>query len=58
MAFDFSLIPDLPGLPAAPVGRWLRDALPDLMQDGPWDAEVISGGLSNITYRLRLPGAG
>ena len=35
MAFDFSLIPDLPGLPAAPVGRWLRDALPDLIQDGP-----------------------
>ncbi len=47
---------DLPGLPAAPAGQWLRDALPDLIQDGPWDAEVISGGLSNITYRLRLPG--
>ena len=56
MAFDFSLTPDLPGLPAAPAERWLRDALPDLIQDGPWDAEVISGGLSNITYRLRLPG--
>jgi aminoglycoside phosphotransferase (APT) family kinase protein len=47
---------DLPGLPAAPAERWLRDALPDLIQDGPWDAEVIGGGLSNITYRLRLPG--
>ena len=56
MAFDSSLTPDLPGLPAAPAERWLRDALPDLIQDGPWDAEVISGGLSNITYRLRLPG--
>lgn len=47
---------DLPGLPAAPAERWLRAALPDLIRDGPWDAEVISGGLSNITYRLRLPG--
>jgi aminoglycoside phosphotransferase (APT) family kinase protein len=47
---------DLPGLPAAPVDRWLRSVLPELIQDGPWSAEVISGGLSNITYRLRLPG--
>lgn len=47
---------DLPGLPAVPVDRWLRATLPDLVQDGPWTAEVISGGLSNITYRLRLPG--
>jgi len=47
---------DLPGLPAAPVERWLRSVLPELIQEGPWSAEVISGGLSNITYRLRLPG--
>jgi aminoglycoside phosphotransferase (APT) family kinase protein len=47
---------DLPGLPAAVAERWLRAALPGLIADGPWDAEVISGGLSNITYRLRLPG--
>ncbi len=47
---------DLPGLPAAPVDGWLRATLPDLMGDGPWQAEVISGGLSNITYRLTLPG--
>ena len=47
---------DLPGLPAAAAERWLRSALPALVQDGPWHAEVISGGLSNITYRLRLPG--
>ncbi|HEX8004815.1 MAG TPA: phosphotransferase family protein [Trebonia sp.] len=47
---------DLPGLPAAPVERWLRSVLPDLILQGPWSAEVISGGLSNITYRLRLPG--
>ena len=45
---------DLPGLPAAPAERWLREALPGLIQDGPWHAEVISGGLSNITYRLQL----
>jgi aminoglycoside phosphotransferase (APT) family kinase protein len=47
---------DLPGLPAVPVERWLRSALPELILQGPWSAEVISGGLSNITYRLRLPG--
>lgn len=48
---------ELPGLAAAPVGRWLSAALPDLMRDGGrWEAEVISGGLSNITYRLALPG--
>lgn len=48
--------PDLPGLPAAAVGPWLRTSLPDMYGDGPWTADVISGGLSNITYRLRLPG--
>jgi aminoglycoside phosphotransferase (APT) family kinase protein len=47
---------DLPGLPAAPIGRWLGDALPGLSDGGPWHAELISGGLSNITYRLWLPG--
>ena len=47
---------DLPGLPAAPVGRWLGEALPGLFDGGPWRAELISGGLSNITYRLWLPG--
>ena len=47
---------DLPGLPAAATERWLRDTLPGLIAGGPWEAEVISGGLSNITYRLRLPG--
>jgi aminoglycoside phosphotransferase (APT) family kinase protein len=46
---------DLAGLPAAPVTRWLRTTLPDLVDSGPWQAEVISGGLSNITYRLRFP---
>jgi aminoglycoside phosphotransferase (APT) family kinase protein len=47
---------DLPGLPVSKIGKWLRDALPDLAGDGPWQAEMISGGLSNITYRLRLAG--
>ena len=47
---------DLPGLPAGPAARWLRGVLPELFGDGPWRAEVISGGLSNITYRLWLPG--
>ena len=48
---------DLPGLPRAAVDDWLRSALPDLVRGGPWTAELISGGLSNITYRLHLSGA-
>jgi aminoglycoside phosphotransferase (APT) family kinase protein len=47
---------DLPGLLAWAANRWLRATLPEMIQDGPWTAEVISGGLSNLTYRLRLPG--
>jgi aminoglycoside phosphotransferase (APT) family kinase protein len=47
---------DLPGLPYGPVDRFLRTALPDLTQDAPWTADVLSGGLSNITYRLHLAG--
>jgi aminoglycoside phosphotransferase (APT) family kinase protein len=47
---------DLPGLPRAAVEPWLSDTLPGLFGDGRWEAEVISGGLSNITYRLTLPG--
>jgi aminoglycoside phosphotransferase (APT) family kinase protein len=42
-------------LPAEPLERWLRATRPDLLAGGPWTAEVISGGLSNITYRLHLP---
>jgi aminoglycoside phosphotransferase (APT) family kinase protein len=47
---------DLPGLPYEPVDRFLRTALPELVGDTPWTAEVLSGGLSNITYRLGLRG--
>jgi aminoglycoside phosphotransferase (APT) family kinase protein len=47
--------PDLPGLPADAVARWLSTAAPDLDLDG-WDALIISGGLSNITYRITLAG--
>jgi aminoglycoside phosphotransferase (APT) family kinase protein len=49
---------DLPGLPVATVDAWLRETLPDIVADQPWTAEVISGGLSNITYRLRTAGGG
>jgi len=48
--------PELPGLSGAAVEPWLRVTLPALLGDGPWTAELISGGLSNITYRLCLPG--
>lgn len=47
---------ELPGLPYASVDRWLRTTRPELVGDHDWSAEVISGGLSNITYRLRLAG--
>jgi aminoglycoside phosphotransferase (APT) family kinase protein len=55
------------GLPFLAVDRWMRREIPDLFDGstgGPaegadagveWHAEVISGGLSNITYRLRFP---
>lgn len=46
---------DLPGLPAAPIRRWISRNVPDVDLTGPWAPEVISGGLSNITCRLRLP---
>jgi aminoglycoside phosphotransferase (APT) family kinase protein len=49
-------VPGQPGLPAEATERWLGGALPDLFDGGPWRAEVISGGLSNVTYRLWLPG--
>jgi aminoglycoside phosphotransferase (APT) family kinase protein len=49
-----SLPAELPGLPRDQVGAWLRRALPTLVGDGDWSADVISGGLSNITYRLHL----
>jgi aminoglycoside phosphotransferase (APT) family kinase protein len=47
---------ELPGLPTGTIDKWLQQALPDMWDGGPWQAEVISGGLSNITYRLHLPG--
>jgi aminoglycoside phosphotransferase (APT) family kinase protein len=46
---------DLPGLPAAAVHSWLRHALPDNDFGEPWNATIISGGLSNITYRVTFP---
>ena len=46
---------EVPGLPREPFTRWAADALPALGPD--WTAEVISGGLSNITYRVSSPTA-
>ena len=48
---------EVPGLDHAGLTRWLADAHPDLA-DGPLTAEVITGGRSNLTYRVdgaRLP---
>lgn len=42
------------GLPRAPVDRWLRAAVGDRFDLAGWYAEPISGGLSNLTYRLRF----
>jgi aminoglycoside phosphotransferase (APT) family kinase protein len=46
---------DLPGLPATAVRAWLRYALPEADIPEQWSASLISGGLSNITYRISLP---
>lgn len=48
--------PDLPGLATKPTTRWLGAALGPDDPGRPYAAEVISGGLSNITYRLRWGG--
>jgi aminoglycoside phosphotransferase (APT) family kinase protein len=45
---------DLPGLSPVAFGEWLRRELPERIGAGEWDAELISGGLSNITYRVHL----
>ena len=45
---------DLPGLAPAAFDEWLRRELPEHIGDGDWNAELISGGLSNITYRVHL----
>lgn len=43
---------DLPGLPAAAFAAWAAAELPEW---GPVsDAELITGGLSNLTYRVRF----
>lgn len=34
--------------------EWLRRELPERVGNGDWNAELISGGLSNITYRVHL----
>ncbi|WP_270888866.1 phosphotransferase family protein [Pedococcus sp. 5OH_020] len=45
-----SALPEVPGLPRDSFTAWAAQHLPGL---GPgWRAEVISGGLSNITYRV------
>lgn len=46
---------DLAGLPARPTRGWLRRNVPEADVSGPWAPEIITGGLSNITYRLPLP---
>jgi aminoglycoside phosphotransferase (APT) family kinase protein len=43
-------VEETPGLPREAFTRWARAALPGVGER--WRAEVVSGGLSNITYRL------
>jgi aminoglycoside phosphotransferase (APT) family kinase protein len=43
---------DLPGLPVVSLRPWLLAAMPGLSAEEPWQAQVISGGLSNLTYRI------
>jgi aminoglycoside phosphotransferase (APT) family kinase protein len=50
-----SAVTDLVGLPAGPARDWLDRNVPAADVSGPWEPEIIAGGLSNITYRLPLP---
>lgn len=52
-----TFLAELPGLPRAALTVWLARELPELSAGSDWTAEVITGGLSNITYRLTV-GAG
>jgi aminoglycoside phosphotransferase (APT) family kinase protein len=45
---------ELAGLPRHAFTGWARSALPQL--GDAWSAEVVSGGLSNLTYRVRGEG--
>lgn len=47
---------ELPGLPSGPVSRWLEQVLPRAEGSPDWSAELVSGGLSNVTYRIRWGG--
>jgi len=40
----------LVGIDAKPLGRWLADHVPGLV--GPVEIELVSGGRSNLTYRI------
>ncbi|MGA8977944.1 MAG: phosphotransferase family protein, partial [Pedococcus sp.] len=44
---------EVPGLPRTPFTAWAARAVPELGPD--WTAQVISGGLSNITYHVSSP---
>jgi aminoglycoside phosphotransferase (APT) family kinase protein len=46
----------LPGLESTAAREWLRAARPDVGNGGSWHAEIISGGLSNLTYRITWAG--
>lgn len=43
---------DPPGLDVAGLGRWLAREHPGLTGDGPLSADLITGGRSNLTYRV------
>ena len=47
---------DVPGLPREAVSTWFAKTLPELAAEDTWTAEIIAGGLSNITYRVRVAG--
>jgi aminoglycoside phosphotransferase (APT) family kinase protein len=46
-------IPEVRGLPREPFTAWAAEHLPGLGTG--WRAELVSGGLSNLTYRVRGP---
>jgi aminoglycoside phosphotransferase (APT) family kinase protein len=46
---------DVPGLPREAISTWFAETLPELEAGDSWSAEIIAGGLSNITYRVSVP---
>jgi aminoglycoside phosphotransferase (APT) family kinase protein len=53
MDCEFGAMADPTELPIAGLTNWLNVELPWLQTSDGWDSELMAGGLSNLTYRIR-----